>query len=65
MQDTKIYLVTFMERQKNNQVLKMVSHGVGNNTLLNYCLPPDPPHAFPTRHDEVGIYIPITPKDET
>lgn len=55
MNDTKIYLITF---KQGNEIL--VSHGVGNNTLENYCLPPEPLANFRPKRDEIGLYINTT-----
>lgn len=51
--DTRIYLITF----KDDKGRVFVSHGVGNNTLENYCLPPEPLSAFKPSKDENGVYI--------
>lgn len=53
MNDTKIYLITFKDKNDN----RLVSHGIGNNTLDNYCLPPEPIRNFEPRKDEHGLYI--------
>ena len=63
MEDTKIYLITCVvdvEGRFGYPIGKrevLVSHGVGNNTLNNYCLPCDPPRAFNPEYDEQGVYI--------
>ena len=58
MEDDKIYLITFEHIDEHDGHTQMlVSHGVGNNTLNNYCLPPDPLYCFPVKYDECGPYI--------
>ena len=56
MSDTKIYLVTFVGMGPLGE-RTLVSHGVGNNTLSNHCLPPDPVSFFNPKYDGVGPYI--------
>ena len=54
--DTKIYLMTYIEKGLYGDKV-MVSHGVGNNTLKNHCLPPEPLSFYNPKHDEAGPYI--------
>jgi len=54
MNDTKIYLITF--KDENTQKI-MVSHGIGNNTLKNICLPPEELRFFRPKQDDAGYYI--------
>lgn len=56
MKDTKIYLITCLE-EVNGRMMKIVSHGVGNNTMNNYVLSQDPISNYPTKRDELGVYI--------
>jgi len=53
-EDTKIYLITF-KNETTGEVL--VSHGVGNNTLKNVCLPQESVRNFNAKHDNIGIFI--------
>lgn len=65
--DTKIYLVTCLEEYSNEKVqgcpiklrhpYTVVSHGVGNNTGRNYCLPCERPEFFKPKFDDIGMYI--------
>lgn len=63
MKDTKIYLITCVvdvldaRGNKTGRKETVVSHGVGNNSLTNYCLPTDPPHTFRPKVDSEGIFI--------
>lgn len=63
MEDTKIYLILCEEEIRSihghpiGRKRTVVSHGVGNNTLRNYCLPPEPPENFKPKRDAEGIYI--------
>lgn len=63
MQDTKIYLITCVSDvldasgNKTGRKEVIVSHGVGNKTLKNYCLPSEPPHTFRPKKDSEGLYI--------
>ena len=52
--DTKIYLVTF--RDVNLKLC--VSHGAGNNSLRNYCLPQETIESFNPKRDSIGYYVP-------
>jgi len=59
MTDSKIYLITCeieCDRTKGKKIV-IVSHGIGNNTLQNYCLPPEPLSEFKPKHDHNGAYI--------
>ena len=63
MEDTKIYLITGMfdvigrDGYPTGKKERLVSHGVGNNTLNNYILPCDPPHMFNPKEDAEGLYV--------
>lgn len=56
MIDTKIYLVTYTNKKYKT---KMVSHGIGNNTLNNYVLPDEPLSNFSPKRDTEGYYIEV------
>jgi len=66
MKDTKIYLIA-----ENVEVLDeldlptgkkelIVSHGIGNDTLMVYVLPNQPLKEFLPKSDDVGFFISAT-----
>lgn len=65
MEDTKIYLIECKSNvygrdgHPTGETEIVVSHGVGDMTLTNYCLPAEPIVNFNPKRDEGGMYIDI------
>lgn len=58
MNDTKAYIVTYIEEIKGRR-MRFVSHAIGNNTLENYILPQEPLSDFPCKQDAERYYIDV------
>ena len=54
VKDTKIYLVTYTEKDKNNKTQLYVSHGIGNNSGKVHVLPQEPLDTFSFKRDNIG-----------
>ncbi|WP_224962615.1 hypothetical protein [Geomonas subterranea] len=52
LQDSKIYLITFMEKGQ-----ELVSHGIGDVTLKTYILSQDPVSHYKPKRDFEGWYV--------
>ena len=58
----RIYLITYCD----NDYGKLVSHGVGEDTLKIHCLPPEPLNNFSPQFDAAGapyIYMDDEPAE--
>lgn len=54
LKDTKIYLVTYTERDDTGKIQRFVSHGIGNNSGKVHVLPQEPLDTFSFKRDTIG-----------